>query len=188
VLHLLNLEEIEALLLDVPALVSRLEDHDPDFVADLKSWLAKVEDTFSKNRMPAASAVAVCRGELIAVERGDVDDPLVKGRMGLRKHREAKAAHLLRRAADIVNETIRSRRSQVDEASRWMMQLVAAASLMGLIPPDTTGNHTAYLRGILQVVSARAELNSLVVHVMGLLGQADCLIVLDRSITAVQAN
>jgi hypothetical protein len=188
VLHLLNLEQIEALLLEVPVLVSQLENHDPDFVPALKAWLAKVEDALTNNRMPAASAVAVCRAELIAVERGEVDDPLSKGRMNSRKHREARATHLLRRAADIVNETIRSRRSQIDEASRWMMQLVAAADLMGLIPPDTGTNRTAYLQGILQVVSARTELTSLVVHVMGLLGQADCLIVLDRSIADVRQH
>lgn len=68
-----------------------------------------------------------------------------------------------------------------------MMQLVAASDLM----VDSAGHERephAYLNGIFQTVSARTELSSLVVHVMGLLGQADSLIVLDRLIAAVCTN
>jgi hypothetical protein len=186
VLHLPNLEEIEALLLEVPALVDRLEEHDPDFVTALKSWLASAENTLSNNRMPAASEIAVCRGSLIAVERGDTDDSVVRGRMGARKYREARASHLLRRATDVINGSISSRRAQVDEAGRVMMQVVAAADRLGLIPVDSGSSHTAYLQGVLQAISNRAEFTSLVVHVTGILGETDCLIVLDRSITSVR--
>jgi hypothetical protein len=184
VLHLLNLEEIEALLLKVPALVKQFEERDPDFFPAVKSWLAGAEDTLSKNRMPQTSEIAVCRGALISVERGFSDGAALQSRMGARNLREARASHVLKRATDVITETIRSRRGQLDEASRVMMQIVAVADHLGLIPADSGQNHTAYLQGILQAISNRPELASLVVHVTGLLGKADTLIVLDRAIAS----
>jgi len=185
-LHVPNLEEIEALLLGVPALVDRLEGRDPAFVPELKSWLAAAEHMLSNNRLPATAEIAACRGALIGVERGDVDNAAIRGTMGARKYRESRASHLLNRATNVINEAIRSRRAQVDEAGRIMMQVVAAADRFGLIPPDSGPSHTAYLQGVLQAISGRPELTSLVVHVTGLLGETDCLIVLDRSITALR--
>ena len=181
-LPLLNLEEIEGLLLKVPALVKRFEGRDPDFVPAVKSWLADAEETLGKNRLPQTSEIAVCRSALISVERGFSDGAALPSRMAARHLREARASHLLKRATDVLTETIRPDRAQVDEASRVMLQIVAVADRLGLIPVDPAPNHTAYLQAILRSISDRPELTSLIVHVTGLLGKADTLIVLDRSI------
>jgi len=185
-LRLPNLEAIEALLLDVPALVDRMDGHDPAFLPALKAWFAAAEDTLRNNRLAAASEVAACRAILIAVERGDTDGVAARGSTSARRYREARASHLLSRAAGAVAETIRSRRGQADEAARLMMQLVAAADRLGLIPSDRGRSPSAYLNGIRQAISARAELVSHLVHVTGLLGETDTLIVLDRSIAALR--
>ncbi len=185
-LHLPNLEEIEALLLKVPGLAKRYEDHEPDFVVAVKSWLAATEETLSKNRMPAASEIAVFLGELISAERGFSEGSALKSRMGARHLKEARAAHLLKRATDVANETIRLRRGQVDEAERVMMQIVAVADRLGLVPSQSGENLGAYLQAVFQALSNRAELASLVVHVVGMLGKADTLIMLDRCITRVR--
>ena len=182
VLHLLNLEEIEALLLKVPLLIKQLEEHDPGFFPGVKSWLSDVEDTLSKNRIPAASEVAAYRGALISLERGYSDGSALQNRMGARNLKEARGSHTLKLATGVITETVRPRRGQIDEASRIMMQIVAVADHLGLIPPPTDQNHTSYLQSILQAISNRAELTSLVLHVIGVLGNADTLIVLDRSI------
>ncbi len=186
-LHLLNLEEIEALQLKVPALVKRLEERDPDFFQVVKSWLADIEDTLTKNRMSATSEIAVCRSALISLERGFLDGSEFKSRMGMRNLKEARASHLLKRATDVITEAIRSRRGQVNEADRIMMQIVAVADHLGLIPEESGHqDHTAYLQAIFQAISNRAELTSLVVHATGLLGKADILIVLDRAIASIR--
>lgn len=185
-LALLSLEEIEALLLKVPTLVKRFEERDPDFFSAVKSWLASVDNTLSNNRMAATAEIAVCRGALISVERGFSDGSALKTRMGARNLKDARASHMLKRATDVISETIRFRRGQVDEADRVMMQIVAVADRLGLITAEAGQNHSAYLQATLQVISNRAELTSLVVHVTGLLGKADILIVLDRSIASIR--
>jgi hypothetical protein len=186
VLHLLNLEEIEALLLKVSPLVKRFEDRDPDFVAAVRGWLAAAEEMLGNNRMPVASEIAVYRGALISAERGFVDGLAPKSRSGARHLKEARAANLLKRATDTVVEAIRPRRAQVDEAERLMMQIVAVADRVGLVPPELGQSHTAYLQKILQEISNRAELTSLLVHVTGLLGNTDTLIMLDRAIGSIK--
>ena len=185
-LPLLNLEEIEAWLLNVPALVKRFEERDPDFVPAVKSWLAGVEDTFSKNRLPQTAEIAVCRGALISVERGYSDGAAPQGRMGARNFREARATHLLKRATELITQTIHERRGQVDEAGRILMQIVAVADHLGLIPTDSGQSHTAYLQAVLLAISNRPELASLVVHVTGLLGKADTLMMLDRAVARIR--
>ena len=185
-LHLLNLEEIESWLLKVPALVKRFEEREPDFFPAVKSWLAGVEDTLGKNRLPQASEIAACRSALISIERGFLNGVALPSKMGARNLKEAQAGHVLKRAADAVMEAIRSRRGQIDEASRVMMQIVAVADHLGLIPNDAGLNHTAYLQSILLAISNRAELASLAVHVTGILGKTDVLIVLDRSIANIR--
>jgi len=66
------------------------------------------------------------------------------------------------------------------------MQIVAVADHLDLIPVDSGQNHTAYLEAILVAMSNRAELTSLVVHVIGLLGKADTLMMLDRTIARIR--
>jgi hypothetical protein len=183
VLHLLNLEEIEALLLKVPGLVKRFEERDTDFFPAVKSWLGGVEDMLRKNGMPATSEIAVCRSSLISVERGFSDGAVLKSRMGIRNLKEARASQMLKRATEIITEAIRLRRGQVDEAGRVMMQIIAVAERLGLLADEAGQNHTAYLQSTLRKMSDRAEITSFVVHVTGLLGKADTLIVLDRYIT-----
>jgi hypothetical protein len=186
VLRLLSLEEIEAFLLKVPSLVKRLEERDPEFVPAVKMWLASAEDVLGRNGMSQTAEVAVCRSALIAAERGFSEDGAVQTRIGARAFKEARASQLLGRATNVVAESIRLRRGQVDEAGRVMLQVVAVADQLGLVPDETGTSHTAYLQGVLLAISSRAELAPLVMHISGLVGKADVLIVLDRSIAALK--
>jgi hypothetical protein len=103
--------------------------------------------------------------------------------VNVRKAREARAADLLSQATEIVSAITRPCRAQVDEAERVMMQAMAVADRLGLVPAQQSGQtHTSYLQSVFQAISNRSELTSLAVHVVGLLGNTDSLIILDRSI------
>lgn len=183
--HLLAIEEVEAQLTKVPGLVRRLDERDPEFSAAVQSWLKAIEDTLGHHGMPVASEIAASRGELIARERGHRDGTsgaVLRGR----KYRESRAAELLKRVTGLVLNAIQQRRSQLDEAERVMMQIVAVADRLGLIPAESGEGHTGYLQTVLQALVNRPELSSLVVHVTGLLGTVDVLIILDRSISRVR--
>ncbi len=185
-LHLLNLEEIEALLLKVPALVRRFEDRDPDFIVAVNAWLRAAEEILSNNRLALASEIAVYRGALLAAERGFPGGTASTSRSGARQAKQARAAGLLQQATDAVSAAIQPRRAQMDEAERVMLQAVAIGVRLGLIPAESGREHTAYLQSVLQAMLSRAELASLLVHVTGLLGSSDTLVILDRALSYIQ--
>lgn len=184
-LHLTNLEEIEALLLRVPGLSDRLERRDIDYVPAVKEWLATAEACLINNRLPVAAQVAASRGALISVERGDGEADASRGRMSVRKWRDAQASRTVRQVTELIADVIRQRRADVDEADRIMNQLVAAADRLGILPVAGRGSHTAYLRSTMEVLSERSELAGMVVRVVGLLGTSDSLVVLDRAISSM---
>lgn len=186
-LRLLNLEEIESQVFRVPDIIRKFEQRDPDFVQATQDWLAEAEQTLNKNRMVEGAQIAVLRGSLIAWNRGFTDGAEPTPRTASRKLKEPRAAGLLKRATEIVSEAIRMRRAQMNEAESMMMQIVAVAEQLGLVPPSGGQDHTAYLESIRGALSARAELVSPVVHVTGLVGRVDFLVLLDRTISAYSA-
>lgn len=181
-LRIINLAEIESLLLEAPALVGRFEARDPSFRGAVNDWLKSMAEILGKNHMTVASEVAVLRGTLFASERSLPNDGLVK--IAKTGTKQAGAASILKQATQTVSAAIHSRQLQVAEAERVMSQIVAAAYQLGVISAETDQSHTVYLQQVKQTLSSRAELVSLTVHVLGLVGSMDFLILLDRALTA----
>jgi hypothetical protein len=186
-LRLANLEQIEGLLLAVPSIVRSFENREPEFMSSIMAWLLTAEKTLANNHLPDTSEIATKRAMLISVQRGLATRLAGSGQTNTRRARDARAADLLKEAADVVAAITRPRRAQVAEAERLMMQAVAVADRLGLISVQQDGqSHTSYLQSIFQAMYNRSELASLVVHVVGLLGNTDALIILDRSITNIR--
>jgi hypothetical protein len=68
-----------------------------------------------------------------------------------------------------------------------MLQIVAVAYRIRLIKPDPGANRSAYLLSTWQAIPQQAELSSLVVHTLGLMGSTDVLVVLDRALATYSA-
>ncbi|MDT9000777.1 hypothetical protein RQP53_15985 [Paucibacter sp. APW11] len=189
-LRLANLEQIERQLLALSPLMALLEVGAPDFAEQAHQWLSQTEKCLLDNRLPAAGSLAALRGSLIALQRGGgvPSEQGNRGRLQTRKQRDARIAGLLKEAADLLAGQVRGRRSQVDEAERLMLQLVAVADRVGLLQPAQAGqSHTAYLQALMATLSQRPELGSHIVHVQGMLGLADSLLMLDRVIERLRS-
>lgn len=185
-LHIVNLEEVQDMLLRIPALIDSLDRRDPNLFQDAKRWLSSLERVLENNRMPAAGNVAGLRGVLVAAERGVIPVGVAfHGRSTARKIREAAVAHVLRQAGDLVSSTIEKDRDRVAEAERVMRQIVAVAKTKGLIQEVPHGSDfTEKLKAIWRTLSADPDLSPGKVRVEGLVGPYDALIVLDRTITS----
>jgi hypothetical protein len=186
-LRLVNLEEIESLLLRIPTIVQKWEQHEPDFMAETTAWLSAMEEVLGRNRMTTAAEVAVLRTVLIGDQRSADQPGCTPAKLLTRKMKEARAANLLKQATQIVSDALRTRRAQVAEAERVMLQIVGAAYQLGIVQPDAGSDHTAYLQALKQAILARTELVSLAVHVLGLVGNVDFLVLLDRGLAAYVA-
>jgi len=185
-LRIVNLEEIERMLLRVPALVDLQDRGNPDFAQDVKQWLSELEKVLESNRIAVAGTVAALRALVISAERGVIPVGVeFHGRPTRRKIQEAAGAYVLRQSGDLVSSVTQRERERVAEAERLTRQLVALAKAKGLIQEvPSGGDFTEILKGIWRTLSADPDISGGTVNVEGLVGPYDALIVLDRIITS----
>ncbi len=181
-LHIVNLEEIQSLLLRVPKLIGDLERRDPNFLGAVKEWLTQMEQVLLNNRLPVAAEVAVLRGVLIGAERGVMPPGMVfRGRPTARKIKDASAADVLRKAEELVANAIRGDAAQFAEGERLARQLVTVAQRKGLVPAASRADrHAEMLNAIWRALIADPDLGPATTHLAGLVGTYDALILLDR--------
>ena len=181
-LHIVNLEEIQNLLLRVPGLINALERRDPNLMDVVKEWLVQAEQILVSNRLAVAAEVAVLRGVLISAERGVLPPGLVlSGRATARKIRDASAADVLRKAEEIVSNATRADVAQLAEAERLARKIVSVAQRKGLIIPAAIAiTHTEVLNIYWNAMIADQDLGPPTTHLAGLVGVHDALILIDR--------
>ncbi|MGP8337606.1 MAG: hypothetical protein ACT6FC_05155 [Methanosarcinaceae archaeon] len=185
-LHIVNLEEIQNILLRVPELVNCLERHDTNFTDLVKEWLTQAEQVLVDNRLPIASDIAVLRGVLISAERGVMPVGMeIIGRNTRRRIKDGAAAEVLRKTDEIISNAISGYASQVQEGERLAQQLVALARQKGMIPDSSSAsNRTGMLNIIWNTMAKDPELGAGTTHLAGLVGKYDALILIDRVLSA----
>jgi len=187
-LHIMNLEEVQGLLLRVPGLIHDLEGRDSSFVGSVKVWLTQAEQVLISNRLPVAAEIAVLRGVLISAERGVIPPGMAfSTRTTMRKIKDASAADVLRKAEELISSTISADAARFAEGEKLTQQIVAVAQRKGLIPATpSAGTHAEMLKAIWQAMIIDPDLGAATTHLAGLVGEHDVLIVLDRMLpTAV---
>jgi len=186
-LHIVNLEEIQGMLLGVPGLIQAFEKRDPNFVGAVKVWLTQAEQILVSNRMAVAADVATLRGILISAERGVLPPGLVfSSRTTARKIKNASAENVLRRAQEAISSAIKADASQLADGERLAQQIVSVAQRKGLItPPSSANKHTKTLNTYWKAMIADPELGPPTTHLAGLVGVHDALILIDRMLPVV---
>ncbi|MCW4034595.1 MAG: hypothetical protein NWF03_04455, partial [Candidatus Bathyarchaeota archaeon] len=171
-LRIINLEEIQNLLLLVPAIVEQNEQRDPRFVPTVKTWLTQLEAVLKNNHLPAAANVAALRGNLISTEQGNIPAGITfNGHATKRKVQQATANQCLSQTVEIISSTIQNDANRVAEAQRITRQLVSIAKSKGLITEKPHGkNYTAILKSIWTKMAKDQVLAQGVVSVEGLVG------------------
>ena len=182
-LHIVGLEQIQELLLQLPGVLARFQRKDPGFVAAAMQWLSSLEEALESNRLTVAASVAVARAAVTSAERGITPPGLAfHGRPTKRRILDASAVDALRRVEEAVSGTVRGDASRVAEAQRLARQVVALATLKGILPADPRGlPHRDYLSAVWRRLAADPEMASATVQIVGLVSQYDALIVLDRA-------
>lgn len=184
-LTLVQVEDIEALLAQVPKLVDRLEARRSDFENGVHAWLKQAEAILESNRLAAVSNVAACRAMLVQAARGVRNPEIVfTGKPTPRKVRDATASLALQRANQLVHDIIAERRAVFQEADRLARQVIAVAQANGIVDQckAASPNHPSFLLCVQKTIQADPNLVSVYTHLIALVGKVDVLIVLDRAI------
>lgn len=181
-LHIMNLEEVQGVLLRVPGLIHELEERDPTFVDSVKEWLTQAEEVLISNRLAVAAEVAVLRGVLISAERGVIPPGMAfSTRTTMRKIKDASAADVLRKAEELISSAISADAVRFAEGEKLTQQIVAVAQRKGLMPvTPSVDKHTEMLKAIWQAMIMDPDLGAATTHLAGLVGAYDVLILLDR--------
>ncbi len=183
-LRIMHVEEIADHLLLLPDLVQQQERRSTDFAPNTDAWLKSLERVFSANRLYQTGNIAALRSSLVAVEQGQVPAGLeFRGRLTRSRVMNAMASQALQRAAELTSNLIAENQPRLAEAERVARQIVAAARSRGLVPAREEGvSNIQYLRMFRHSLVTSADLESVVIHLEGLVGPHDTLILFDRAL------
>ncbi len=185
-LHILNVEEIQGLLLTIPEMVSYLDKHDSRFTAAVKEWLSHAEKVLGDNRLAVAGDIAALRGLIISAERGVIiPDMDFTGQKTKRKAREAVAADALYKADQLISSIIKAYCAQITEGERLARQIVVVAKRKGILPVSITGSQQEVLKATWRAITTDSDLIPAVTNLEGLFGATDAMILLDRALPAL---
>jgi len=181
-----QIEELDALLLKLPGLVDAVEREDLQALDAARGWLVEIEGAFERNRLaPETAAIAALRAELRMAALGAAPPTLrFAGQLKPRRIREATLLDALRRAQQAVAAALTSTLAEHEEAERLTRQLVALARHKGVTGSAVPGpgNETG-LRQLWQVICSDSDMTTGTVRVLGLVGEADALALLDRALS-----
>jgi len=186
-MRIANLEEIQGMLLSIPELINSLEKSEPNFSLSVKKWLMQIEQILVENRLAIAADVAVLRGTLISAERGLIPEGIVfNNKNTARKIRDAVAADVLRKAENLISNAINYDVARVAEGDKLARQLVALAQRKGLIQLNSNiSEHSDMLKVTWNSMSKDPDLGPGTTHLIGLVGNYDSLILLDRTLSLI---
>jgi hypothetical protein len=183
-LRVMHIEELEGLLLQVPNLVQQQEARAFDFPAKAAAWLNLLEKAFIANRLSQAGDIATLRSGLVAAQQGQLPAGIqFRGRPTRLRMMVALASDALKRATEVASALIASHRPRLSEGERVAQQIVAVAISRRLIPGRRiAGNNTDYLRMLRLSFLSIADLELAFVHLEGLVGPHDALVLFDRAL------
>jgi hypothetical protein len=182
-----QIEELEALMLRLPRLVDAVEREDSQAQSNSREWLAQIEGAFERNRLaPQAATVAALRAELRMVALG-ASPPTVSltGQPRARRIREAGLLDVLRRAEQTIAAALASTLTAHEEAEGLIRQLLAIARHKGVLGSAAPGpDDEIRLREVWRAMCSDPDMATGAVRVLGLVGEADALALLDRTLGA----
>lgn len=183
-LRIAQVEEIKDLLLLLPDLVQQQGRRSPDFAQNAGAWLNSLEKVFTANRLYQAGKIAALRSGLVAAEQGQVPTGLeFRGLPSRSRILNAVASQALQHAAEVASALIAENRPRLAEAERIAHQIVAAVFSRGvIITRGEAGGNTQYLRMFRRSLVASSDLEIAAVHLEGLVGPHDALILFDRAL------
>lgn len=188
-LRIVHVEEIEGLVLQLPGLVQQQASRSGQFASSVGTWLRMLEEALVANRLYQAGYIATLRSELVAVAQGHVPPGLqLRGHPTRSRILSAAASQALQRASKAASDLIAEHRPRIAEAERIAQQIIAAGIGRDLIPGRGRGaTNTEYLQMLLDSLRTSADLAAALLHLDGMIGRHDALVVLDRALASQEA-
>ena len=172
-------------MLLVPKLVEAQQQRALDFPARVLAWLQNLEDLLSARRVSQVSGISAVRSALVAAQRGNFPaGSEVHGRLTRTRLLEGVASQSLQRGVQLLEDLIKVDRARFEEGAKIAQQIIAAGLSRGVIE-RRGGDRINRTR---QLLSTNNDLEAGCVHLEGLVGPVDALMLLDRALAATSAK
>ena len=178
-LHVVEIELIQRCLLKLPDIVKYQESQSYEFPQHVVNWLKELEQILETAHVPILSEVTALRSKLLVSLHGNNSD---RGHITKKKYREEIASSVLQSAQKAVSNSIAWRLDQLREAQTIANQIAAVARAKGVL--NGLGNdisHAQIIKYVLDKMSKDADTATAMVHMIGLAGYFDAIILLDRA-------
>lgn len=167
----------------VGPLVNEMQRNDPTVIPSAVNWLIEVERVYTQLRNPAAAAVAVERGKILAALAGVAPSPPGGHSRSSRKN----ATFVAFKAVEETNGALRGQIADADRrieaAKEKMVQLVAVASAKVPIPLPPSEPRDAWLDGVWKAMNTVAEVSGMCRYLGASLTSLDRRQILDDVLT-----
>ena len=181
--HMLN-EHLQTL----PVLTDLYAAHDSRFVAESLSWLAEVEQSLLRLRLPLAGMVASARGQVLATKDGYRERELVADSANSRQAQRAVTTVVLNRVEAALRRVIDERDAQISGLKEKMAQLLAVASAVRPIPAPDGQPHEAWLRDLWSSIPVTNETAGMYTYLNASTPHEDLLPLLDELLKNLLAS
>lgn len=180
-LPLLHLEILQKRLRSIPELVDSQQKRLYTFPEEVLDWLKQAETELENAHLHVVSEIASLRSRLLVTLHGSEDG--VGHGATQRKRRESVASSVLQEAQQIITRAIDPKIEQIREAEGLAMSVAAVARAKGVIQQASEiASHQEALQFVHGAMSQDPDTGAAIVHITGLLGAIEVLIVLDRAI------
>ena len=168
------MEAFDGALLELPALLRRIDARDPRIFEDAIDWLARAVRLAEDARLPLASELALIRGQL------QVFTPPDSGRTGRRNARAAAVVDGLEQARGQIERHFATLRETSAQHQTLCRKTVAVARAAGLLP------RLDDLNDVWARIAADARLLPALTETIGAVGVWNTRLLLDRALSETQ--
>lgn len=183
-LRILQLEQIESKLLEVPSIIDGYKQNDSSFPESAEIWLRSLETIVSNNRLSTAGVLAGLRGILISVKEGVRPQGIdIIGKPTRKKLRRATATDIMSKAIYAVEAIIQNDRARINEGKRVALSLIAYAVRLNMIEEADLRGGFDVAKRLLRKLRVHESTAEGAVTLESLLGVSDSVICIDRALT-----
>lgn len=184
-LRILQIEQIEQKLREVPGIIDGYKRGDSNFPEQVEEWLKELEVIISNNRLSTSGTLAGLRAVLISVKEGARPQGInIVGRPTQKKLRRAVAADVINKAVNVVEATIQNDKARMQQGEQVALNLIAYAKHLGMIKSkvDPT-NGSDFAKFLFTSMKSEKSTAEGVLTLEALLGVMDSLISINRCLS-----
>jgi len=187
-MRLMQFDEIEQLVLQVPRIAELRETQPAAYVARAAIWIDLLEQALVAAGAPEARRVDSLRGELVFVRHTVARDMVETPMQSTRTRKLANEAALaMDKAAHIADTVLSEQRPRFTDAGKRIHVLVTKVRSQGLVSKNGKASPADQLVDIQRAIATRPDLAAEYAEIGTLLGLDDCRLLLTRALTTPES-